>query len=194
MEELDKIDWKNTALIVVDVQNDFCPGGTLAVPNGHEVIPHANRLINLAVAHGCPVLFSRDLHPEDTPHFNKWPRHCIQDTFGSLLHRDLAIPTEAVIHYIDKGMGDEDAYSAFEGYIRHDFSVDSVPDVYLQGQGIQHLVVCGLATDYCVKETVLDGLVHGYYVTLVRDACRGVTPETTQVALIEMEKYGAKIL
>lgn len=195
------LDWKNAALILVDIQKDFCSGGALAVPDGDAVVPVANKLIRLAVDAGCPVLFSRDMHPVTTTHFNSWPRHCVGGTPGSEYHDDLLIgqslyPYGAVLHQVFKGMAAEgeeaDAYSVFDGVI--DGEVYRSVDVYLAERGVKHLIIAGLATDYCVRATAIDGIVHEYEVTVVLNGCRGVSHDTTEDATEEMEGFGVEFV
>ena len=142
---------KKKALLVVDVQNDFCPGGALAVAEGDQVVAPLNQHIKEFLKRGEPVFKSRDWHPRQTKHFAEhggtWPVHCVQDTKGAEFHPDLV--DDIHIRTISKGMGDEDSYSAFDG-----------TDLALQLQrlGVEEVWVGGLATDYCVKNTVLDAL------------------------------------
>ena len=158
---------KNRALIVVDVQNDFCPGGALAVARGDQVVAPLNKLIAEFLERGEPVFKSRDWHPEKTAHFTAyggtWPVHCVQNTPGAEFHPQLI--DDLHIRVISKGLGDEDTYSAFDG-----------TDLALQLRrlGIEEVWVGGLATDYCVKHTVLDGLKEGFRVKALEDAMRPV--------------------
>jgi nicotinamidase/pyrazinamidase len=177
------------ALIVVDVQNDFCPGGTLAVAHGDEVVPPLNRLITEFLERGEPVFKSRDWHPATTKHFadfgGTWPVHCVQDTKGAEFHPDLI--DDIHIRTISKGLGDEDCYSAFDG-----------TDLALQLRrlGVNELWIGGLATDYCVKNTVLDGLKEGFAVNVLEDAMRPVDlqPGDGERALEEMRTAGAELV
>jgi nicotinamidase/pyrazinamidase len=177
------------ALIVVDVQNDFCPGGTLAVAHGDEVVPPLNRLITEFLERGEPVFKSRDWHPATTKHFadfgGTWPVHCVQDTKGAEFHPDLI--DDIHIRTISKGLGDEDCYSAFDG-----------TDLALQLRrlGVNELWIGGLATDYCVKNTALDGLKEGFAVNVLEDAMRPVDlqPGDGERALEEMRTAGAELV
>lgn len=185
---------KESALVVVDVQNDFCPGGALPVPEGDTIIPILNRYMELFQRQGLPIIASRDWHPEKTTHFKIyggiWPTHCVQGTKGAEFHANLQLPEGAIV--VSKGMDPEkDDYSALHGTTE-----DSVPvPELLRQMGIRHLYVGGLATDYCVKETVLVGLNEGFKVTLLRDACRGVdlSPGDSARAVEDMKKRGAEI-
>ena len=177
------------ALIVVDVQNDFCPGGTLAVPHGDEVVAPLNKLIDEFLDRGDPVYKSRDWHPRTTKHFaaygGTWPVHCVQNTRGAQFHP--ALRDDPRIKVISKGEGDADGYSAFD---------DTDLGSQLRKAGIQELVVGGLATDYCVKNTVLDAVDRGFKVKAVKDAMRPVElqPGDGERAIEEMRAAGAEIV
>ena len=177
------------ALIVVDVQNDFCPGGALAVERGDEVVGPLNRLIREFLERGEPVYKSRDWHPPQTRHFaaygGTWPVHCVQGTPGAEFHRDLS--DDPRVRVVSKGLGDEDSYSAFDGTALAE---------ELRRRGVGEVWVGGLATDYCVKQTVLDALREGFRVTAVEDAMRGVNlqPGDDRRALEEMRAAGAEIV
>lgn len=196
-----------TALLVVDVQNDFCPGGSLAVPNGDEVVEPLNKMIERAVKEGWPVIASRDWHPEVTNHFQPyggpWPTHCVQETEGALFHRDLRLTIDTVI-VSKRTKKDEDAYSAFQGgayrWGMGGGPLVSTPGQYglhelLQARDVDTLYVGGLATDYCVKATVLDALRLGYKVYVLHHACRAVNlqPDDGRKAIAEMMEAGAVI-
>ena len=183
------------ALVIVDVQNDFCPGGSLAVPDGHKVVPALNRYIGKFKAANLPIVATRDWHPERTSHFNTgggvWPPHCIRGSRGADFHPDLRLPDDAVI--ISKGMGvDEDSYSAFQGISAAGIKAADL----LRQRGVERLSIGGLATDYCVKQTVLDGLKEGFKVVLLEDAIRGVDlqPGDSERAIAEMLQAGAEKL
>ena len=174
------------ALIVVDVQNDFCPGGALAVAHGDDVVAPLNILITEFLQRGEPVFRSRDWHPPNTKHFTDfggtWPVHCVQNTRGAEFHPDLI--DDIHIRTISKGLGDEDCYSAFD---RTDLALQ------LQRLGVEEIWVGGLATDYCVKSTVLEGLKEGFRVKVIEDAIRPVElqPGDGERALEEMSAAGA---
>jgi nicotinamidase/pyrazinamidase len=185
---------RSPALLIVDVQNDFCPGGALAVPHGDRVIPVLNRLAARASALGLPVYASRDWHPPNTTHFaangGKWPVHCVAGTEGARLHPDLLLPPGALI--VTKGTSTkDDGYSAFEGSIAGRGSL--LAD--LRARGIDEVVIGGLATDYCVKASALDARRHGLGATVVSDAIGAVdlTPGDGARALEEMEAAGVDI-
>jgi nicotinamidase/pyrazinamidase len=177
------------ALIVVDVQNDFCPGGTLAVAHGDEVVTPLNDLIDEFLKRGDPVYKSRDWHPPQTKHFQAhggtWPVHCVQNTRGAEFHPHLK--DDPRIRIVSKGLGDTDCYSAFD---------ETNLAAQLREQGVKELVVGGLATDYCVKETVLAGLKEGFKVKAVENAMRPVDlqPGDGERAIEEMRTAGAEIV
>jgi nicotinamidase/pyrazinamidase len=177
------------ALIVVDVQNDFCPGGTLAVPHGDQVVAPLNKLIDEFLERGEPVYKSRDWHPRTTTHFaaygGTWPVHCVQNTKGAQFHP--ALRDDPRIKVISKGLGEADGYSAFD---------ETQLGADLHNAGVQELIVGGLATDYCVKNTVLDALGHGFKVKAVKDAMRPVElqPGDGERAIEEMREAGAEIV
>lgn len=158
-----------TALLIVDPQNDFCPGGTLAVKDGDRIMPVLNRLIVEDFQSDPKRIFvSRDWHQPAAAHFKGWPVHCVQNTPGAEFHPDLILPDGVTV--ISKGMDPVgDAYSAFEGLTDAGIPLEQE----LRSRGITHLVIGGLATDYCVKATVLDAR-RWFRVTVIRDACRAV--------------------
>ncbi len=178
------------ALLAVDVQNDFCPGGALAVPEGDAVVPVLNRYVDFFAARDRPGFASRDRHPEKTAPFKDvggvWPRHCLQGTEGARFHPGLEVPENAII--ISKGMNpEEDNYSVFDGYDSGGRSFLQV----LRESGTKELYIGGLATDYCVKDTALDALKNGLQVKLLSDAIRGVGVVDSRKALREMVSQGA---
>jgi nicotinamidase/pyrazinamidase len=168
-----------TALVVVDVQNDFADAaGSLYVNGGEAVVAAINEEIDAARAAGAHVVYTQDWHPESTPHFAKdggtWPVHCVHDTWGAELHPDLAVAGERV----RKGTGGEDGYSGFTmaDPVSGDTSPTALRDL-LASRGIEHVVVAGLATDYCVKATAIDAADLGFSATLLRAAVRPVELE-----------------
>jgi len=185
---------RGDALLIVDVQNDFCPGGALAVEEGDQVVPVLRRMAERFDAAGRPVYASRDWHPLDSTHFEVnggiWPVHCVQGTPGARLHEDLRLPPAAMI--VTKGHGRTDeGYSAIVGEVpgRGSLLAD------LHARGIGHLIVGGLATDYCVKHSALDALRNGIDVTVLTDAIRAVdvAPGDGARALEEMSAAGATL-
>jgi nicotinamidase/pyrazinamidase len=183
------------ALIIVDVQNDFCPGGALAVQNGDKVVPVLNRYIEYFLNAGLPIFATRDWHPAKTSHFKPyggiWPVHCVQGTHGAEFHPALKLTNETII--VSAGMGsDEDGYSGFLGRDNTGTSLATL----LHERGVDRLFVGGLATDYCVKHTVLDGIRQGFQVVLIGHAVRGVNldPEDSERAVQEMSTAGAIVV
>ncbi len=181
------------ALLVVDVQNDFCPGGALGIQGGHKIIPIVNRYIKCFEKENLPIFITRDWHPKDTRHFRQfggvWPEHCIEGSPGAQFHTDLKLPEEACV--MSKRMDPEiDSYSAFQAT---DSSGTLLPNL-LKTLGVAEIYVAGLATDYCVKYSVLDALKEGLKVFILTDAIAGVNrqPEDSSLALEEMVNSGAK--
>jgi nicotinamidase/pyrazinamidase len=175
------------ALIIVDVQNDFLPGGRLGVPHGDEVIPALNRHIAAFVREHLPIYATRDWHPPNHCSFQSqggpWPSHCVTNTEGAAFARALELPASATI--ISKGNAPEkEAYSGFEGTDLGE---------RLRQDGVRRLHVGGLATDYCVLNTVKDGLGQGFKVVLLKHAIRAVNvdPADGRKAEEEMERLGA---
>ena len=189
------IDPKRDALVIVDVQNDFCPDGALGVPGGHEVVAALNRYAERFAAAGAPVFATRDWHPTRTKHFKPyggpWPPHCVQGTPGAEFHADLRLPAGATI--VSKGMDpEEDAYSSF-----HAQDEEGRPFAYLlKARGIRRIFVGGLATDYCVRHTALDAVREGLEVMVLEDAVRAVDlqPGDGARALEEIRAAGADFL
>ncbi len=178
------------ALIIVDVQNDFLPGGSLAVPEGDRVVPVLNRYIELFHSRGLPIYATRDWHPADHCSFEAqggiWPPHCVAGTEGAAFAPDLRLPEDAVI--VSKATtADKDAYSGFEG-------TDLAQR--LRAQHVQRVFVGGLATDYCVLNTVRDALAAGFQVRVLRGAIRAVNvkPGDGQRAEAEMTELGARFV
>ncbi len=171
-------------LVVVDVQNDFCPGGALAVQGGDEVVPVINALLDrfpLAVAM-C------DSHPAGSLHFRKWPVHCVAGTPGAAFHKDLRI--EKARRVFPKGTTPEaDGYSMFD-------PPGTQAQDYLRGEGARRLFVAGLATDYCVKNTALTAMTLGFEAYVIRDACRAVNlkPGDEAQAIAQIERAGGRII
>jgi nicotinamidase/pyrazinamidase len=186
------IDPTRDALVIVDVQNDFCPGGALAVPGGDRVVSVLNRYAERFIRRQAPVFASRDWHPARTKHFKPWggvwPPHCVQGTPGAAFHPALALPAGTEV--VAKGMDPEtDSYSCFQAE-----TATGLPFAAALGeQGVGRLFVGGLATDYCVKATVLDALKEGFEVVVLEDAVAAVdlTPGDGARALAEMQAAGA---
>ena len=181
------------ALIIVDVQNDFCPGGALAVKDGDQVVPVLNRYIEKFNQAHLPIFATRDWHPETTIHFNthggQWPPHCVQQTHGAEFHPGLALSQNVIV--VSKGMArDADSYSGFDAVSADGIKLADL----LRRHGVERILVGGLATDYCVKHTVIDGLKEGFKVLLLEDAVRGVNldPSDSNGAIEEMLRAGAE--
>jgi len=183
------------ALVVIDVQNDFCPGGALAVVEGDQVVAPLNRYIGRFADAGLPIFATRDWHPEKTIHFKAygglWPPHCIQGSKGAEFRADLALPGDAVIVSTGTAL-DEEGYSGFDGIDSFGVGLAEL----LRRCDVARIYVGGLATDYCVKQTVLDGLKYGFAMTVLADAIRGVelAPGDSQRAVQEMLRAGADVI
>ena len=185
-----------TALIVVDVQNDFAdPDGGLSVAGGDTIIPSVDREIEMARTNGAIVVATQDWHPETTPHFAKdggiWPVHCVANTWGAELHPALTLPDDAP--RVRKGINGEDGYSGFT--MRDPLSGETQAtelETILRDAGIEHVVVTGLATDYCVKATALDAARLGFETSVLTDAIAAVDlqPGDGDRALEEMRAAG----
>lgn len=172
------------ALLIVDVQNDFCPGGVLAAPGGDKVVPVINRLME----HFDIIVASRDWHPKGSIHFNKWPAHCVENSFGASFHSDLN--TKNIQQVFFKGTENrDDGYSAFE-------ATNLSLKKYLKQQNVNELYVTGLTTEYCVKESALDAVRNGFHTYVIRDAIQGVHLHEgdEEKALKEMELNGVMFL
>jgi nicotinamidase/pyrazinamidase len=173
----------DTALLVVDVQNDFCPGGALAVTGGDAIIP----VINAWMPRFVTVVALRDWHPANSVHFGSWPPHCVAGTYGAQFRAGL--DTGRFLLVLDKGTNNvDDGYSAFE-------ATSEDLEAWLRSRGIEMLYVCGLATDYCVLQTVLDALRLGFGVTVLRDGIAAVEvhPGDGQRAQDAMTAAGALV-
>jgi nicotinamidase/pyrazinamidase len=195
------------ALIIVDVQNDFCPGGALAVPEGDQVVPIINRL----QPHFELVVATKDWHPPDhlsfaanhgkTPgeviELNQrpqvlWPNHCVQGTKGAEFVPQL--DRSRIARVFQKGA--ERGVDSYSGFFDNDGRTSTGLGDYLREQGVEQVYLCGLATDYCVKFTALDALRLGFEVYLIEDACRGVNlkPGDVEQAVAEMREAGARVI
>jgi len=182
---------KDAALILVDIQNDFCPGGALAVAEGDQVVAVANHLM----PHFPLVVSTLDWHPANHVSFREqggpWPPHCVQNTFGADLHP--ALDATRINHTFRKASSpDRDAYSEFEGVDDTGRSLDD----YLKARGVERVYITGLATDYCVRATTMDALRLGYETFVVTDGVRAVNvqPDDGDRALTEMREHGAHLV
>jgi nicotinamidase/pyrazinamidase len=187
-----------TALVVVDVQNDFAdPDGSLYVQGGEDVVPLINREIERAQAANVPVVYTKDWHPSDTPHFaefgGKWPVHCVHDTWGAEFHPDLKVVGET----IHKATGPEDGYSGFSmTHLPTGERRETGLEQLLRDRGVGRVVIAGLATDYCVKETGLDAVEMGFDTEVITEATRPVEVEPGDGvrALRDIEQAGVKLV
>lgn len=188
---------RTTALLVVDVQNDFAdPAGSLSVPRAAHILPRVNTQIARARAAGALVAYTQDWHPESTPHFAKdggiWPVHCVAGTWGAELHPTLSVEGPVV----RKGSNGEDGYS---GFTMRDPQTSEERPTELEGllreRGVQRVVVCGLATDYCVNATALDARRLGFETTVLTSAIAAVNlrPGDDARALARMAEAGARL-
>jgi nicotinamidase/pyrazinamidase len=185
----------SSGLLIVDVQNDFCAGGALAVPDGDAVVPVINQLAARAAEAGLPVFASRDWHPRDSAHFAEhggaWPVHCVQGTRGAAFHPDLGLPPGTLV--VTKGdQPDDEGYDAFDGRVFAGVAFAQA----LRARGVRHLFVAGLATDYCVKSSALGAVSAGFAVTVVEDAVRAVDvrPGDGARAFDELRDAGVRIV
>jgi nicotinamidase/pyrazinamidase len=176
------------ALVVVDVQNDFCPSGALPVPDGDAVVPVMNRWIAAAQAKSVPVYASRDWHPRDHLSFKSeggpWPSHCVQDTKGAAFHPELYLSSDTIV--VSKGTRfDKDQYSAFDetGFAEE-----------LRRKGVTRIVVGGLAEDVCVHATAMDGRTHGFAVAVIAEGTRAITDDGRQKTESELAGAGASFV
>ncbi len=187
-----------TALVVVDVQNDFAdPSGSLFVQGGDGILPAVNRAVDAALAGGAVLVYTQDWHPPSTPHFAKdggvWPVHCVAGTWGAELHPALRVAGRSV----RKGANGEDGYSGFT--MRDPLTGEDTPtdlEVHLRDRRVHRVVVCGLATDYCVRGTALDAIRLGFGVEILADAIAAVdlAEGDGARALDEMTAAGADLL
>ncbi|MEM2094092.1 MAG: nicotinamidase [Candidatus Bathyarchaeia archaeon] len=178
---------RSAALIIVDVQKDFCPGGALHVPDGDAVVPILNEYILRFKKAEAPVFATRDWHPPNhmsfRPYGGPWPPHCVQGTDGAEFHSGLRLPKDVIV--ISKGTtGENEGYSGFEG---------TDLEFRLRAVGVKTLFIGGLATDYCVRATALDALSRGFKVALLVDAVRGIDSKNSQKAIDEILRRGGQV-
>ena len=176
------------ALLIVDVQNDFCPGGALPIARGDEVVAPLNHWINAALESGCAIVASRDWHPQHHPSFvsegGPWPEHCVQDTPGAAIRADLRLSNDTVL--VSKGTRfDKDQYSAFD---------ETGLAVLLRKLNVKRVIIGGLALDVCVQATALDARRAGFEVALILDATRSVDPLKGAAVLQELEAAGVELI
>ena len=190
---------RSTALVVADLQNDFAdPAGSLAVAGADAVVAATNAAVARAVAAGAIVAATQDWHPPSTPHFAKdggiWPVHCVGGTWGAELHPAFELPDDAL--RVRKGQHGEDGYSGFT--MRDPVSGNETPtelEALLRERGVERIVICGLATDYCVKATALDAVRLGFDTELLAEAIAAVNlqPDDGDRAVAEMAAAGVRI-
>lgn len=175
-------------LLIIDVQNDFCPGGALPVKDGDRVIPVINEWIQKALDFKIPICASRDWHPLEHVSFREqggnWPPHCLQDSPGAAFHKDLFLTNDILI--ITKGVRfDKDQNSAFD---------ETGLETYFRRKNIEHLFICGLALDVCVMATVMDALELGFQVSLILNGTRSVNYQDGMAAIEKMKQTGAAVI
>jgi nicotinamidase/pyrazinamidase len=173
------------ALLVIDVQRDFCPGDALPAAGGNEVVPALNSWLRAASLRGIPIILTRDWHPPCHPSFatqgGPWPAHCVEDTGGAQFHSDLILPQGAIV--LSKRVRlDRDQTSAFD---------DTGLARWLRGQGVRRLFIGGLAQDVCVRDSVLDARREGFDVRVLVDATRPISKTGGFAALVAMQEAGA---
>ncbi|HDQ00073.1 MAG TPA: nicotinamidase [bacterium] len=180
------------ALLIVDLQNDFCPGGALGVEGGDLIVPIINRYAEWFQNKGLPIFVSRDWHPEETKHFKQhggpWPVHCVRNTKGAEFYQDFMLPENAII--LSKGTDPEKhGYSVFDA---HDSENRPFIEL-LKNKKVNELYIAGLATDYCVRMTSLDALKNGFGINVLIDAVKGVDPKDSQKAIEEIKSMGGNL-
>ena len=183
------------ALLIVDVQNDFCPKGTLGIKEGDKVIPAINKYIKIFSKAKLPIFLTRDWHPKITKHFKQfggvWPKHCLENSKGAMFHPNLKFPKQAII--LSKGMDPaKDSYSAFHAVDANTTELAILLKIF----GVGELFIGGLATDYCVKFSTLDAIKSGIKVKVLIDAIKGVDlkPSDSKFAIEEIVSHGAKAM
>lgn len=192
----------DAALIVVDVQNDFCPGGALGVDEGDAVVPILNDWIAAFHRAGRPVIYTQDWHPANHASFKEqggiWPVHCVQGTKGAAFHPDLTVDG----YVFRKAFTvEKEGYSGFDGFLVEDAAESGAPSgpdlaAWLKEQGVKKVYVGGLTTDYCVRATVLDAIKHGFQAVFIQDASKpvNVQPDDEKKAIEEMRAAGANVM
>jgi len=183
-----------SALLILDIQNDFLPGGSLAVPQGEEIIPIINQYIDYFTKNNSVIFATKDWHPSNSKHFNKfggeWPPHCVQRTYGAEFPAALSLPSSTIVLY--KGMNENDAgYSVAEASDKNGINFFDLIEI----KSIMELNVCGIAIEYCVLNSVIDILGHGLRVNLLADAIAGINLKfgVDDKAIKKMTNSGAKI-
>lgn len=181
------------ALLIVDIQYDFFPGGALGVPEGDQIIPLVNEMIAEAKENNLPIYASRDWHPANHCSFTEfggpWPVHCVQDSEGAALHRDVPLPEDTIV--VNKAFDfDQEAYSAFEGLTDQD--QQPIAEL-LRNQGVKRLWIGGLALDYCVKASALDAAKEGFDTHVILDATRAIATDKIEEVIDELKAAGVAV-
>ena len=185
------------ALIVVDLQNDFCPGGALGVPEGDQIIPTVNKLVDEYARNHDLIVYTKDFHPADHVSFKVnnpdglWPPHCVQNTKGVDFHPELQVSGST---FYKAFTTDQDSYSGFGGHVRAEVEAQSLAD-YLKEQNVDEVTVVGLALDYCVKSTAIDAHNLGFRTTVLLEGTRpvNVAPDDGDKAVEAMKNAGVTV-
>ncbi len=186
-------------LVIVDFQNDFCPGGALGVPGGGDILPVVENLIATFAQAQRPIAFTQDFHPADHISFaaqgGPWPPHCVQGTPGAALYAPIA--PEGAAYFYKGFLSAQDAYSGFEGHLVQDGHItQTMLGTWLKDRGVDTVYIAGLATDYCVRATALDAVAQTFHTRLVENAVRGVDvhPGDSDAALQAMRGAGVALI
>lgn len=183
----------NDALLVVDIQNDFLPGGTLGVPEGDQVIPVIKDLITAAQQGHATIIASRDWHPANHMSFHEqggpWPPHCVQNTHGAEFHKDLKYPDNTIV--VSKAFEPTlESYSAFNAQTTEGLRLPEI----LEKHKITRIIICGLALDYCVKASSLDLVKAGFDTLVIKDATRAINEEDGEEAIRILSSFGVQVI
>ncbi len=188
------------ALIIVDLQRDFCKNGSLEIKDADTIVSSINKLINKFISEGKKIIATMDWHPENHSYFIKnnsqskegyWPPHCVQNTYGAKLHPDLILTIDKIIY-----KGTDEKIDSYSGFFDNERKMETDLRTYLEHEKIEKIYIVGLATDYCVKYTVLDALSLGYEVDVIIDCCKAVNlnEDDEKKAIDEMKIKGAKMV
>lgn len=183
----------NDALLVVDIQNDFLPGGSLGVPQGDQVIPPIKELISAAQKGHATIIASRDWHPANHMSFQEqggpWPPHCVQNTPGAKFHESLHYPKDTII--VSKATNpDIDAYSAFHAETENGIPLPKI----LEERNVKRVIICGLCLDYCVKASSLDLIKAGYETVVVLNATKAIDEEDGLETIRLLTSFGVQVI
>jgi nicotinamidase/pyrazinamidase len=188
------------ALIIVDFQRDFCKGGSLANDEADTIIPKVNEYISQYMDKGLPIIYTFDWHPEETPHFEKWPVHCVQGTDGAMLHPGIIYPDNYTpMGVVWKGLGQDDGYSGFSepakaiAFVEDETRPCLSMETLLTFLGVTDILVVGLLLDYCVGETALDAIDHGYKVRITANGTVFHSSETAITMCDRLEAAGVAL-